>query len=160
MWHTVKVDPWGLEMFLWLPCLVAVRCISRILASPLQGDPSSRLMQYGFPLPQAETGPMVSSYWSPLFLLFCPPLFPRSVLQAVFRSAPSFWLQVKLAQINLFFVFSCILTEFKPQGWSLTLLLHKKKNKAREPPTNISADMISASCQHSVFLHLVWAVRR
>lgn len=41
-----------------------VRCISRTLASPLQGEPSPGLMQYGYPLPQAETGVMVSRYWS------------------------------------------------------------------------------------------------
>lgn len=53
-----------------------VRCISRILASPLQGEPSSKLMQYGSPLLWAETGVMVSLYWSLLFfsiylLFFC-----------------------------------------------------------------------------------------
>lgn len=159
---SLQVDPWGLETFCGCPVWLHwnVRCISRILASPLQGEPSSGLMQYGYPLPQAETGVMVSLYWSLLFFSLL--LFSLHFLSPCLGTVPivhlhpgSWWSWQRL----ILFVFFCVcLDSGQSNGVQFS---HFIKRLAFEEslPQSITVELITASCQHNAFLDLVWAVR-
>lgn len=124
-----------------------VRCISRILASPLQGEPSSGLMQYGCPL-------LLNWNWndgqpvliSSDFFVCCGFSLCFRYLSIVCLYRGCRWSWQKLIS----FAFFC-LSGLRPEWWSLVFPSDEIKTLAFEEnhPQCIMAELIAAACQHT-----------
>lgn len=137
------------------------RCISNILASPLQGEASTGLMQYGCPLPRAEC-------WSAHIDLLCFPLSSFSLVLVVFHPCSFIWMSCLCFRIGawedescLYFSWCVCLDWVQCNGVCFFSLINKLMQRVwgLDTPTNITLKLIAVCCHSRVFISLVWTTK-